>query len=63
MQDLPGWDILANDVLFDEKSAIILLAFLSSHLTNVRRLVIFVHHFLVLSRLFVLLKARMMHVL
>uniref|UniRef100_A0A0E0AKL0 Calponin-homology (CH) domain-containing protein n=1 Tax=Oryza glumipatula TaxID=40148 RepID=A0A0E0AKL0_9ORYZ len=38
LQDLPGWDILANDVLFDEKSAIILLAFLSSHLTNVRRL-------------------------
>uniref|UniRef100_A0A0D3GRK3 Calponin-homology (CH) domain-containing protein n=1 Tax=Oryza barthii TaxID=65489 RepID=A0A0D3GRK3_9ORYZ len=38
LQDLPGWDILANDVLFDGKSAIILLAFLSSHLTNVRRL-------------------------
>uniref|UniRef100_A0A0E0Q902 Calponin-homology (CH) domain-containing protein n=1 Tax=Oryza rufipogon TaxID=4529 RepID=A0A0E0Q902_ORYRU len=38
LQDLPGWNILANDVLFVEKSAIILLAFLSSHLTNVRRL-------------------------
>uniref|UniRef100_A0A0E0LLC1 Calponin-homology (CH) domain-containing protein n=1 Tax=Oryza punctata TaxID=4537 RepID=A0A0E0LLC1_ORYPU len=38
LQDLPAWDILANDVLFDEKSAIILLTFLSSHLTNVRRL-------------------------
>nr|BAC56022.1 abnormal spindle-like protein [Oryza sativa Japonica Group]BAD31323.1 abnormal spindle-like protein [Oryza sativa Japonica Group] len=37
-KDLPGWNILANDVLFVEKSAIILLAFLSSHLTNVRRL-------------------------
>ncbi|KAF0908752.1 hypothetical protein E2562_028571 [Oryza meyeriana var. granulata] len=38
LQDLPACDILANDVIFDEKSAIILLAFLSSHLTNDGRL-------------------------
>uniref|UniRef100_J3MLC9 Calponin-homology (CH) domain-containing protein n=1 Tax=Oryza brachyantha TaxID=4533 RepID=J3MLC9_ORYBR len=38
LQDLPACDILANDVIFDEKSATILLAFLSSHLTSDRRL-------------------------
>uniref|UniRef100_A0A0D9WZH6 Calponin-homology (CH) domain-containing protein n=1 Tax=Leersia perrieri TaxID=77586 RepID=A0A0D9WZH6_9ORYZ len=38
LQDIPACDILANDVSFDEKSAIILLAFLSSHLINDRRL-------------------------
>ncbi|KAG8080350.1 hypothetical protein GUJ93_ZPchr0007g3154 [Zizania palustris] len=37
-KDFPAGAILANDVLFDEKSAIMLLAFLSSHLTDDRRL-------------------------
>ena len=41
MQDIPGSNILADGVLIDEKSAILLLAFLSSHLTNDKRLVIF----------------------
>jgi len=41
MQDIPASDILADGVLFDEKSTILLLAFLSSHLTNDERLVIF----------------------
>jgi abnormal spindle-like microcephaly-associated protein len=33
-KNIPGSGILADGVLFDEKSAIIWLAFLSSHLTN-----------------------------
>uniref|UniRef100_K3ZQ85 Calponin-homology (CH) domain-containing protein n=1 Tax=Setaria italica TaxID=4555 RepID=K3ZQ85_SETIT len=37
-QDIPASGILADGVLFDEKSAIILLAFLSSHLTNDEKL-------------------------
>ncbi|XP_066394911.1 uncharacterized protein [Miscanthus floridulus] len=36
--DIPASDILADGVLFDEKSTILLLAFLSSHLTNDERL-------------------------
>ena len=43
MQDFPASGILANDVLFDEKGAIILIAFLCSHLTNDKRLVSFFH--------------------
>jgi hypothetical protein len=43
MQDIPASDILADGVLFDEKSTILLLAFLSSHLTNDERLVICCH--------------------
>jgi hypothetical protein len=42
MQDIPASGILADDILFDERSAILLLAFLYSHLTNEKRLVIFV---------------------
>jgi hypothetical protein len=42
MQDIPASGILADDILFDERSAILLLAFLYSHLTNGKRLVIFV---------------------
>ncbi|XP_044965574.1 abnormal spindle-like microcephaly-associated protein isoform X1 [Hordeum vulgare subsp. vulgare] len=38
LQDFPASGILANDVLFDEKGAIILIAFLCSHLTNDKRL-------------------------
>ncbi|KAL6840619.1 hypothetical protein ACP4OV_029483 [Aristida adscensionis] len=38
LQDIPASGILANDVLFDERSAIVLLAFLSAHLTNDKRL-------------------------
>ncbi|TVU38865.1 hypothetical protein EJB05_12260, partial [Eragrostis curvula] len=38
LQDIPASGILTDDVLFDERSAIILLAFLSSHLTNEKRL-------------------------
>ncbi|XP_062190607.1 uncharacterized protein LOC133893568 isoform X2 [Phragmites australis] len=38
LQDIPASSILADDVLFDEKSAILLLAFLSSYLTNDKRL-------------------------
>ncbi|RLN34713.1 hypothetical protein C2845_PM03G08530 [Panicum miliaceum] len=38
LQDIPGGNILADGVLIDEKSAILLLAFLSSHLTNDKRL-------------------------
>ncbi|KAG2637347.1 hypothetical protein PVAP13_2NG513900 [Panicum virgatum] len=38
LQDIPGSNILADGVLIDEKSAILLLAFLSSHLTNDKRL-------------------------
>lgn len=38
LQDFPASGVLANDVLFDEKSAIVLIAFLSSHLTNDKRL-------------------------
>jgi hypothetical protein len=41
MQDIPASGILADGVLFDERSTILLLAFLSSHLTNDERLVIF----------------------
>lgn len=41
MQDIPASCILADGVLFDEKSTILLLAFLSSHLTNDKRLVTF----------------------
>nr|XP_034582886.1 abnormal spindle-like microcephaly-associated protein homolog isoform X1 [Setaria viridis] len=37
-QEIPASGILADGVLFDEKSAIILLAFLSSHLTNDEKL-------------------------
>jgi hypothetical protein len=45
MQGFPASDILANDVLFDEKGAIVLTALLCSHLTNDKRLVIFLSHF------------------
>ncbi|KAK1680148.1 hypothetical protein QYE76_040996 [Lolium multiflorum] len=38
LQGFPASDILANDVLFDEKGAIVLIAFLCSHLTNDKRL-------------------------
>ncbi|KAK3127170.1 hypothetical protein QOZ80_7AG0569340 [Eleusine coracana subsp. coracana] len=38
LQDIPGSGILADDVIFDERSAILLLAFLYSHLTNEKRL-------------------------
>ncbi|OEL16057.1 hypothetical protein BAE44_0022926 [Dichanthelium oligosanthes] len=38
LQDIPASLILADGVLFDEKSAILLLAFLSSHLINGERL-------------------------
>ena len=48
MQGFPASDILANDVLFDEKGAVVLIAFLCSHLTNDKRLVIFLSHFLLL---------------
>ncbi|KAM0874126.1 hypothetical protein ACQ4PT_037613 [Festuca glaucescens] len=38
LQGFPASDILANDVLFDEKGAIVLIALLCSHLTNDKRL-------------------------
>uniref|UniRef100_A0ACD5U8H0 Uncharacterized protein n=1 Tax=Avena sativa TaxID=4498 RepID=A0ACD5U8H0_AVESA len=38
LQGFPASDILADDVLFDEKGAIVLIAFLCSHLTNDKRL-------------------------
>ncbi|XP_047067643.1 abnormal spindle-like microcephaly-associated protein homolog [Lolium rigidum] len=38
LQGFPASDILANDVLFDEKGAIVLTALLCSHLTNDKRL-------------------------
>jgi hypothetical protein len=41
LQDIPGSNILADGVLIDEKSAVLFLAFLSSHLTIDKRLVIF----------------------
>lgn len=38
LQGFPASDILANDVLFDEKGAIVLIAFLCSHLTDDKKL-------------------------
>ncbi|RLN00168.1 hypothetical protein C2845_PM06G25040 [Panicum miliaceum] len=38
LQDIPGSNILADGVLIDEKSAVLFLAFLSSHLTIAKRL-------------------------
>ncbi|CAN6175586.1 unnamed protein product [Urochloa humidicola] len=38
LEDVPASGILTDGVLFDEKSAILLVAFLSSHLTNDKRL-------------------------
>jgi hypothetical protein len=46
-KNIPGSGILADGVLFDEKSAIIWLAFLSSHLTNGEKLVNLSYHFLI----------------
>lgn len=38
LQDSPASGILASDILFDEKGAVILIAFLCSHLTSDKRL-------------------------